>query len=107
FTIAKNKSLNALKKKRPISLAEVPEKGDWHNPGDELVQKEVVAEFDKALQGLPRRQRMAFVLAEFEELPYEEIAQIEGVRIGTIKSRINRARKKLAAAMKSRVGDIR
>ncbi len=107
FAIAKNKSLNALKRKRPISLAEVPEKADCHNPGDELAQKEVVAEFDKALQDLPKRQRMAFVLAELEELSYEEIAQIEGARIGTIKSRIHRAKKKLAALLKNSVGDIR
>ncbi|MHC4196148.1 MAG: sigma factor-like helix-turn-helix DNA-binding protein [Planctomycetota bacterium] len=33
-------------------------------------------------------------------MPYEQIAQIEGVRIGTIKSRINRAKKKLRSALK-------
>ena len=107
FMIAKNKSLNALKRKRHISLAQVPEKADWQNPGDNLSQKEVVAELDKALQGLPRRQRMAFVLAEVEELPYEQIAQIEGVKIGTIKSRIHRAKKKLVAGLRSSLGDIR
>ncbi len=107
FTIAKNKSLNALKKRRPMSLAQLPEKADWHNPGDDAVQKEVVAEFDKALQGLPKRQRMAFVLAELEELSYEEIAQIEGVRIGTIKSRIHRAKNKLRSGLAGHGGDVR
>ena len=101
FTIARNKSLNLLKKKRPISLSRLPEKADGHNPGDELTQKEFFAELDKGLQTLPPKQKTAFVLAEFEELPYEQIAQIEGVGIGTIKSRINRAKKKLAAAVKT------
>ena len=107
FTIAKNKSLNALKRKRPLSLTQLPEKADWHNPGDDLAQKEIAAEFDKALQALPKRQRMAFVLAELGELSYEEIAQIEGARIGTIKSRIHRAKKKLAAGLRNSLGDIR
>ena len=49
---------------------------------------------------------MAFILAEFENLPYQEIAQIQGVRIGTIKSRINRAKAKLAIALKGLKGDV-
>ena len=101
FTIAKNKSLDVLRRKRPISLARVPEKSEIHNPGDELAQKELLAELDIALQELPKRQRMALILAEFEGLSYEQIAQIEGARIGTIKSRIHRAKEKLAAAIKN------
>ncbi len=106
FTIAKNKSLNALKRKRPISGARMPEKAEWHNPGDDLARKEIVAELDKVLQDLPKRQRMAFILAEIEELSYEEIAQIEGVRIGTIKSRIHRAKKKLRSGLAGHGGDV-
>ena len=101
FTIARNKSLNFLKKKRPASLAKLMQKSDTHNPADELVRKEFFAQLDKALQTLPPRQKIAFVLAELEELPYQKIAQIEGVRIGTVKSRINRAKKKLATALKT------
>jgi DNA-directed RNA polymerase specialized sigma24 family protein len=50
--------------------------------------------------------RRAFVLAEFENLPYEQIAQIEGVRIGTIKSRINRAKHRLRSALDGIDGDV-
>ncbi len=107
FTIARNKSFNWLKKKKPLNLSKLPENADERSPCANLLQKEFFANLDSALNSLAAKQRIAFVLAEFEELPYEEIAQIEGVRIGTIKSRINRARKKLAAAMKSRLGDIR
>ena len=106
FTIARNKSLNALRKRRPIVMAELPEQIQSANPGDDLVGQEVFAELDKALQRLPDKQRIAFVLAEFEDLPYEQIAQIEGVRIGTVKSRINRAKRKLATALREFKGDI-
>lgn len=106
FTIARSKSLNALKKKRPLSMSQLPEQTDSRDPADELGQKEFFDELDWMLQTLPDRQKTAFVLAEFEKLPYAEIAQIEGVRIGTVKSRINRAKRKLRSALEDLDGDI-
>jgi len=100
FTIARNKSLNALKKKRPLLMSELPEKSNPHNPSDDMAEKELFAQLETGLQALPSKQRRAFILAEFEKLSYEQIAQIEGVRLGTIKSRINRAKKKLRSAFK-------
>jgi RNA polymerase sigma-70 factor (ECF subfamily) len=106
FTIARNKSLNALKKKRTLAMRELPEKTEPSNPSDDLARKEFFIELDRRLQALPFKQKTAFVLAEFQKLPYEQIAQIEGVRIGTIKSRISRAKKKLSAALKNLEGDF-
>ena len=106
FTIARNKSINALRKKRVLSISELPKKADPHNPLDEMVQKELLDQLDRELQALSSRQRRAFVLAQFEQLPYEQIAQIEGARLGTIKSRINRAKKKLRSALKDLAGDV-
>ena len=101
FTIARNKSINFLRRKRIFSTNKLPEQADSRGPGDELARKEFFEELDRALKKLPGRQRRAFVLAEFEKLAYEDIAQIEGVPIGTVRSRINRAKKKLAARLKS------
>jgi len=101
FTIARNKSLNVMKKKRPSLISSLSENSDSFAPTDTLIQQEFFDRLDKALQNLPAKQKTAFVLAEFERLPYEQIAQIEGVRIGTIKSRINRAKKKLRSALES------
>lgn len=101
FTIARNKSLNALKRKRPLPLADLPEQTASPTPTDPLAQQEFFDQLDTALHALPPRQKTAFVLAEFEKLPYAQIAQIERVRIGTIKSRINRAKSKLRSALKN------
>ena len=100
FTIARNKSINAMKKKRPVLMSELPHNSNGHNPSDELAEREFFDKLDAGLEVLPSAQKKAFVFAEFENLSYEEIAQIEGVRTGTIKSRINRAKKKLAKALK-------
>ena len=101
FTIARNKSINAIKKKKTVSMSSLPEKPDTTGPSDKLIEKEFFNRLDIILQTLPIRQKTAFVLAEFQQLPYEQIAQIEGARIGTIKSRINRAKNKLRLALKS------
>lgn len=100
FTIAKNKSINAAKKKRSLTMSNLPENPDSAIPADSLTQQEFFDRLDQGLQMLPTKQKTAFVLAEFEKLSYEQIAQIEGVRIGTIKSRINRAKIKLRSALK-------
>ena|ERR1017187_2543163 len=100
FTIARNMSINALKKKTPIPVEHLPEILDSRNPSHDLSDKEIFMQLDETLKALPGKLRRAFVLAEIEQMPYEEIARIEGARLGTIKSRINRARARIYAAMK-------
>ena len=105
FTITRRLSINALKKKNPIPLSEMPDKSVLSNPAENLDQKEIFARLDHILDALPPRQKTAFILAELENLPYAEIARLEGARLGTIKSRINRAKQKIAAALKNYLGD--
>lgn len=105
FTIARNMSINALKKKNPVPTDNLPETVDSRNPSDELLDKELFTQLDETLKALPEKLQRAFILAEFEQMPYEQIAQIEGARLGTIKSRINRARTRLQEAMKDMKSD--
>ncbi len=106
FTIAKNKSINAMKKRKILSTSNPPENPDFSEPVDSLIRDELFVKLDHALKSLSPRHRRALILAEFENLPYEQIAQIEGVRIGTIKSSINRAKHRLRLVMEGLDGDI-
>jgi RNA polymerase sigma-70 factor (ECF subfamily) len=54
------------------------------------------------LARLPRRQREALLLVGVEGLTHEEVAAIQGVAVGTIKSRVNRARSRLALLLHMR-----
>lgn len=56
---------------------------------------EVSAAVNEALRHLPDHQREAFVLRRFQDLTYEEIAEILDVPIGTVKSRVVRAERGL------------
>ncbi len=100
LTIARNKSINHLKKKHPKTRGDLPPHVDGRTPLETLAQREAFTRLDQALASLPGHQRRALVLVEFEGLPYEQVAQIEGTRIGTIKSRISRARSTLTNALR-------
>jgi RNA polymerase sigma-70 factor (ECF subfamily) len=64
-------------------------------PDRVLAQKELAAQLQRALDHLPFDQRTAIILREIDGLSYEEIAFSLGVAVGTVKSRLTRARQAL------------
>jgi RNA polymerase sigma-70 factor, ECF subfamily len=99
YRIARNRALNARKKKREQLLPETPVIVDDRTPACDLLVKEAFGRLDAALAGLKFQDRVIFVLAELEELSYAEIARVEGLALGTVKSRLARIRIKLRAAL--------
>jgi RNA polymerase sigma-70 factor (ECF subfamily) len=77
----------------PRALEPVDRKG--HTPFEALERKERSELVREALSRLDPRQRALLVLREFEGLSYEEISELSGSRVGTIKSGIHRARLEL------------
>lgn len=69
------------------------------SPHEVVERWEIRRTVSAALAALPEDFRQAVVLRDVNGLSYEEIADITGLEIGTVKSRIFRARKKLAAAL--------
>jgi RNA polymerase sigma-70 factor (ECF subfamily) len=69
--------------------------GDDVGPERRLALKELAARLRHALAALPFDQRTAIVLREIDGLSYEEIAFSLGVTVGTVKSRLTRARQTL------------
>lgn len=66
-------------------------------PENELMSKQVVDVVNSSLQDLPDDLRIALTLREIEEMSYEEIAAMMNCPIGTVRSRIFRAREAIAA----------
>ena len=104
FTITRNRCINYLKKNRP-KLHPEPEKIQSPEPIDSLAQRELSQQLDHALAALPMQHRSAFVLAEIEKLSYAEIARIEQTTLGTVKSRIHRAKQRLQSILQPVIGD--
>ncbi|PZQ19110.1 MAG: RNA polymerase subunit sigma [Ancylobacter novellus] len=65
-----------------------------------------LADFREALDDLPEEQREALILIGAAEFSYEEAAEIAGCAVGTVKSRVNRARNALAKRLNLEVGEI-
>jgi RNA polymerase sigma-70 factor (ECF subfamily) len=64
-----------------------------------VVQKDEVERLWRAVHALEPEFRIPVVLCDIEGMSYEQVATIEGVPIGTIRSRLSRARNKLAVAL--------
>lgn len=95
FTIGKNLALNALARRIPAVVDELPQHIDMNTPDRIVGGKEFCAMLDRMLQRLPQNQRVVFVLAEFSELSYAEIAVIESINVGTVRSRLYKAKQTL------------
>ncbi len=107
YTIATNLAKSHIRRKKVRIFFSIQggEKGDDSRPyeiQDERPDPEVRADsslkeerIQDALKKLAVKYREVLVLREIQELSYEEIADITGINIGTVKSRINRGRARL------------
>jgi len=80
---------------------ELPESRSYAMPDQVLQQREIAGRVWQALDQLPFDQRAVIVLREIDGLSYEEIATSLGVAVGTVKSRLARARGTLRAALRT------
>ena len=69
-------------------------------PSGEASAAELAAEIDAALAALPDDQRTAMILRRYDEMPYEEIAEILGTTVPAVKSLLFRARETLRRKLK-------
>ncbi|MCD6119312.1 RNA polymerase sigma factor [bacterium] len=70
----------------------------------EMDEREMTELMDKALKAMPSKLREVLILREFQELEYDEIAKVAGIPIGTVRSRLARAREKLAEMLRELMG---
>lgn len=101
----KNKKLNTIPidkkgetEEDKFNITEVPCK--TCTPEQKTLHTELNCIIERSIQKLPDAFRLAIVLREFQGLSYEEIADITNTNVGTVKSRIARARNKLQTDLK-------
>ena len=73
-------------------------------PLDAVLQDEARRVLEEAVGRLPAEQRAVFVLRTFEDLSYKEIAEALDLSVGTVMSRLSRAREKLRGALAGYLG---
>lgn len=77
---------------------ELPELPDRATQADRLE----VRDLDRVLQRLPPEQREVLLLVGVEEMSYQEVASVVGAPIGTVMSRLSRARERLRVELEGR-----
>ena len=102
-TIAANLALNHVRSPRfreePLPEAHGETPADAPSPLAGLLDQEAESRLKTAMDALPPEQRAVFVLRAEEDLSYREIADSLGLSIGTVMSRLSRAREKLRGAL--------
>jgi len=104
FTIATNLVRNRVRQRRRepawLSLNPAPEDDEVPvdppdpiaDPSRQVERRELGRLISLATSRIPEKYRVPFLLREVEQLSYEEIQQVTGLKLGTVRSRINRAR---------------
>ncbi|MDD3094796.1 MAG: sigma-70 family RNA polymerase sigma factor [Candidatus Neomarinimicrobiota bacterium] len=110
FTIAANlakSELRRIKRRRVVSIHdmgfddkeyEIP--SEAYSPEKETTSSYGEKQIQQAINTLPDQFKTVIILREVQQLSYEEISQILGISIGTVKSRINRGRLRLQKLLK-------
>lgn len=102
-TTVVNRCKNYLSKKKPLYLSDMTEDGedfelediDGEIPDELLENKDVIECVRRVVESLPEEQRMCVILRYYDEMNLQEIADTLEVSLGTVKSRLSRASKKM------------
>jgi len=102
FTIARRLAISEWQRARreanaPALVQEAPSLAP--DPAQRALLAERARRVDRALNELPAQLRSTFLFSQIEELSLEEVAELEGCAVGTVKSRIFRAREQLRLAL--------
>lgn len=104
--IARNLLINRLRRPRVVVPAETPEEGRFaevaaHDAGPEREShwRAFEARLEEALEHMKEDHRRAFRMAVMEQYSYAEVARLTGWSLGTVKSNVHRARRKLVAQL--------
>lgn len=92
YGIARNTLLRHWRMSMPSEELNESAPAPETDPLEGLTRAESVGQLRQALMALPVHYREAVVLCELEEMPYADAAEVLGVPVGTIRSRLSRAR---------------
>ena len=103
FRIARNTCLNFCRRERfnrLLLIRMADHSVDHDSPEWRMIRSEEFTAFKFSVRRLQPRQREVFVLREYGRLSYSEIAGLLGIKEGTVRSRLNRARQAITAGIR-------
>lgn len=76
------------------------------SPEDTAAARQLSERLERAIRALPDPYRRVFVLAQLHQQPHDAIAAVEGIPVGTVKSRLHRARAELVVHLGDALDDV-
>lgn len=117
YRIAMNAAIDHMRRQRPAAPISPTDAQDdeedsrsmvlpslAHGPREEAANAELRKIIDQAIETLSPDHRIVLVLREWDGMSYDEIAEVLGLQMGTVMSRLHYARKKLAEALGVKLG---
>jgi RNA polymerase sigma-70 factor (ECF subfamily) len=105
YTIALNLARNELRKRKKFKFLDIfdMQGNEAEFAVDPKLPTRLPQVLEAAVKALPEKYRTAFILRDVQELSYDEVAKVLGVPLGTVKSRVNRARMILREKLQPRM----
>lgn len=112
YRICMNLSINHLKRRKfVVPASELSDEWDpleqeagGADPSDTLISKESTAKVESAIDSLSPKYKAVLVLRVYEDMSYEDIAKALDISVGTVMSRLFRARQKMVEALEEYEG---
>ncbi len=105
YTIALNLARNELRKRKRFKFYDITDmQGHESEISVEMkLPSNISKVLENAIDSLPEKYKTAFILRDIQEQSYEEVAKVMNIPLGTVKSRVNRARALLRDKLKPRM----
>jgi RNA polymerase sigma-70 factor, ECF subfamily len=119
FAIATRAAIDHLRRRKRLSVISLDQSDDCDggdctpvsatadnavDPGIEIIKQEQKQLVLRAVEALPDKQRATLILAYYQQLSYQEVAQVLGCTIGTVKTQMSRALGTLARRLPDSIG---
>lgn len=109
LTIMRNAQVNRVRRRRPELMRDpdttmqkvAATDSDGTDPGDEVVADVIDSAIEDAIAALPEKFRTVVALVDIEQMSYQEAADALGIPVGTVMSRLHRARARIRRHLES------
>lgn len=96
YRIAGNEAitfLNKNKKRNEVDIEQTP--AQYHGAADGMDADEMTQKLERAIASLPDKQKQVFIMRYYDEMPYEQMAEISETSVGALKASYHHAVKKI------------
>lgn len=107
YRVALNSTRNWLRaqsrrsREKLLERAHLPDHATSPDPGERIVHQQHLESIRVVLRALPDKYREPLLLRHYHDMPYDQIAQILGIPIGTVRSRLSEARRILGQRLRA------